>query len=493
MKKQLYMLVAALVILSIMLTACGATPEPQVIIQTVEVEKQVTVEVEKEVLVEVTKIVEGSPVVEVVTATPAPVEELPYGLKPGKPYAGTTITVLITGIVPQYQWLMNESPRFTEMTGIEVKYETVPWASLVEKITIDGIARAGAFDLYPYLDAWGPSISQFMLPIDDLMKKSGIDWSDFAPAHRAGSCYADGQCYGIPLRGHPQILFYRKDVFDQLGLKPPTTFMELEEVSKVIQENTDLYGFSLCYGAGFGNQSLMTWVPFLWGNGSDIFDENWKPIFNNAAGVEATQRHVDLLLKHEIVPPASVTWGEAAMANSIRQGESAMMMSWWWILQTFSDPALTGDDVLDKVGFAPPPGWEEKESVPYTLVMPIGINRFSKNPEAAWEYIKMMTSAEAEKVRVTDKSDPATSDIVAVHLSVLLDAEVNAINGGIHLAAYESFKVSRIMPMIPEWNEVAAVLETAIQQMATGAPVQATLDAAAKDVTGIMERAGYYD
>jgi multiple sugar transport system substrate-binding protein len=391
--KRLFALLSVVMIFGL-LTACAA-PTPQVI--------EVTKEVEKVVTQVVPTVVKETVVVEkVVTPTPAPVEELPYGLKPGKPYAGQTITVLITGIVPQYQWLINKSPEFTEMTGIEVKYETVPWASLVEKITTDGVAQAGAFDLYPYMDAWGPSISRFLLPLDDRIKEAGIDWNDFVPAHRAGACYSDGHCYGIPLRGHPQLLFYRKDVFDQLGLKVPTTFQELEEVSKVIQDKTDLYGFSICYGAGFGNQNLMTWIPFLWGNGSDIFDENWKPIFNNDAGVEATQRHVDLLLKHHIVPPASVTWGEAAMANSVRQGESAMMISWWWLLQTFSDPKLTAEDVLGKVSFASPPGWEGKKTVPYTLSMPIGINRFSKHPDAAWEYIKMMTSAEAEKMRVIE-------------------------------------------------------------------------------------------
>jgi multiple sugar transport system substrate-binding protein len=91
-----------------------------------------------------------------------------------------------------------------------------------------------------------------------------------------------------------------------------------------------------------------------------------------------------------------------------------------------------------------------------------------------------------------NKSDPATSDIVAVHISVLTDPEVNAVNGGIHLAAYESLKVSKTLPFIPEWNEVAAVLETAIQKMATGSPVKETLDAAAEEVYAIMERAGYY-
>ena len=56
MKRAFFVLMAAVLVLSA-LTACGATPVPETVIQTVEVEKQVTVvetvEVEKEVEKEV--------------------------------------------------------------------------------------------------------------------------------------------------------------------------------------------------------------------------------------------------------------------------------------------------------------------------------------------------------------------------------------------------------------------------------------------------------
>jgi multiple sugar transport system substrate-binding protein len=170
-----------------------------------------------------------------------------------------------------------------------------------------------------------------------------------------------------------------------------------------------------------------------------------------------------------------------------------MFMSWWWLLPSFDDPEQSVEEVVGNVTFAPPPGWEDKETVPYALSLPIGINKFSKYPEAAWEYIKMMTDPGVDKDRVIDKSDPETSTVVAVHLSVLRDPEVNAISGGMHEAGAESLSRAKIMPMIPEWPEVSSVLESAIQEMATGAPVKETLDRAAEEVRDIMDRAGYYD
>ena len=46
---------------------------------------------------------------------------------------------------------------------------------------------------------------------------------------------------------------------------------------------------------------------------------------------------------------------------------------------------------------------------------------------------------------------------------------------------------------MPEWPEIVNSIETAINEIATGAPVQETMDRAAGEVEEIMERAGYYE
>ena len=72
--KKLAIFVVLMMIAPIVLAACGATPEPQVVIETVVVEMTKIVEKEgKEVTVIETQIVEKEvPVEVVVTATPEP-------------------------------------------------------------------------------------------------------------------------------------------------------------------------------------------------------------------------------------------------------------------------------------------------------------------------------------------------------------------------------------------------------------------------------------
>jgi ABC-type transport system substrate-binding protein len=75
--RKLTLLVTAIIVMALVLASCGSTPEPQTIVQTVEVEKTVveTVEVEKTVVetVEVEKtVIEEVEVEKVVTPTPDP-------------------------------------------------------------------------------------------------------------------------------------------------------------------------------------------------------------------------------------------------------------------------------------------------------------------------------------------------------------------------------------------------------------------------------------
>ena len=51
--------------------------------------------------------------------------ELPYNLKPGKPYAGTQLNILSV-VTPQFDGLMLRDGEFTGLTGIETRWTSFP-------------------------------------------------------------------------------------------------------------------------------------------------------------------------------------------------------------------------------------------------------------------------------------------------------------------------------------------------------------------------------
>lgn len=409
---------------------------------------------------------------------------------PGKPHAGKTLNALMP-VASQFRAQEKRLAQFEERTGIKVTYTYTPYGQLRDKITTEGVGGSRAFDIICYQDSWGPSIAQFLHPINDMLSKDGISMDRYPQAYAQGSGF-DGKIYGLPIRGHPQLLFYRKDLFDAAGLQPPKTWDEVVSAGRAIQEkNPNVAGLAMYYGKGNGAQNLFLWLNHLWGRGGDIFADNFaRTRFNEPAAVEATQQYLDYLLKHKVAAPGSVQFVEADAVNSVSQGNSAMVMVWWWVYAT-----LTGAQSRlkpEQVGFAPMPQMPGGRPVSYAISLPYAISANSGQKEAAFEFLKWVGSPELEVDIASDKSDPNTADIVVTHTASFANERVNAANNGLHRVAARSLEGSRIMPQLREWPQIASVLENTISELATGAkPVKAGLDDAAAEVDRLLRRAGY--
>jgi len=485
-RSRLHWLLTALLLLSIALTACQAAPptaEQVVITQQVEVTREVDVEVTRQVDVEVTRQVD-------VTAAPG---ALPYGLLPDKPFAGTKLKFLICCQSAAQFFLLNQkSLAFTELTGIEVEWGNVPFGEFQTLTQQEGATGAGGWDLVSWVDVWGPGLFNTVEPLDAYIERDGYDIADFPEAYLAPGRNNEGQTVGIPFRGHAFTLFYRQDLYDQLGLEVPETWAELEANATAIQDATGVYGLAPYYAVA-GGQNMFLWQSLLWSNGGDLFDADWKPIFNSPEGVEATQRYVDWLLADQIAPPGSVDFNEQAGQVDLSQGRSAQFIGWSWMYGNFINPTLTITDVVGNVGFAPVPAWEGKgEPATYGYIWEVGIYKNSPNKDAAWEYLKWLTHPENEKRVALDQTDPRFINVVVVHKSTMSDPEINELYDGLQQNMLSVLDNARSLPMLPEWLQVQAILEVAINEMANGAPVQETLDRAAEDVEALLAQAGYY-
>ncbi len=409
-------------------------------------------------------------------------------LAQGKPFAGTQINVMVP-IATQFRAQEKRLGEFESLTGIKAAYTYVPYAQVRDKITTEAVSGSSSFDVICYQDNWGPSIALYLQPIDDWLKRDGISMDRYPQAYVLGS-QVDGKTYGLPIRGHPQMLFYRKDLFEQAGVQPPKTWDEVVTVADAVQKKSGIPGVAMYYGKGNGQQNLFLWINHLWGKGSDIFADNYKTTrFNEPAGVEATQQYLDLLLKHKVAAPGSVGFVEGDATNSVAQGNSAMVMVWWWVYSVLTGSKSTLKP--EQVGFAPMPQMPGGAPVSYALSLPFAVSGLSKKKDAAWEFMKWVSSPELEVACATDKSDPESADIVVTHKASFLDPKVNEANFNLHRVAAQTLEGSRILPQIKEWPQIAVVLENTISELATGSkPVKAGLDQAAQEVDRILRRAG---
>ena len=423
-------------------------------------------------------------------------DDMPYGLKSGKPFAGTKLNIMAV-VTPQFDGYRFRSHEFTALTGIELEWTMIPFVALQEKIASVGVAADGQFDIVNYLDSWGPANAHWFVPLDDWMQRDGIDPERYPTAFIKSAQFKD-QTIGLPLRAHPQLFFYRKDILAELGLQPPQTWADVVTVGKAIKEQkTDIGPLALYFKHDGNRQSLFIWLNFLWGGGGDVFDAQFCPAWDSEQALQATRDYIALHTEHQITSKGSEGFVEQDARISFQQGKSAMIPVWWWAYSPMTNPKAS---ILrkDQIGFVGMPVYQGDAAVTYAISMPYSISKYSKNQEAAWEFLKWLSNPELDRMNALHYSilgdDGKLHKIinnVVTHRASLVDPAVNAANDNIQYAAAVSLKRSDIMPQMEEWPQIGDILAKAMEEAVTGGDVDELMKEAATKAKRILKRAGY--
>ena len=305
-------------------------------------------------------------------------EQTKYNLLAGKPFAGTKLNILSV-VTPQFDGLMLRAGEFKELTGIETEWTFIPFGSLQEKITAEGIAANGQFDVVNYLDSWGPPNAHWFTKIDDLMARDGISMDRY-PSAFARSAQFENETLGFPLRAHPQLMFRRADLIPDA----PKSWAEIVEVGKKLKaDHPDISPLALYYNNDGNRQNLFIWLNFLWAAGADVFDEGFHATWASEAGLKATEDYIALHTEHKVTNPASVSFVEQDARQSFAQGKSAMIPVWWWAYSGFISPTKS-TLTKEQVSFSGMPSYNGVTKT-YAISMPFSISSYSKHQEASWE------------------------------------------------------------------------------------------------------------
>ena len=108
-------------------------------------------------------------------------------------------------------------PEFEKKTGIKVVVDSAPFGDLYKKQLLS-LSTGGRYDVLFMDEPWIAPLSEFLLPLNERMKT--LELKDFVPTTVAAGAF-QGTQYAVPVDPNVQLLVYRKDLFDQKGLKPP--------------------------------------------------------------------------------------------------------------------------------------------------------------------------------------------------------------------------------------------------------------------------------
>jgi len=227
-----------------------------------------------------------------------------------------------------------------------------------------------------------------MMPLDDYIKKDGIDLNDYIKAALSTS-QANGKTYAIPIAMHVTMLFYNKDLLKEAGLGgPPETIGQLKEyITKLsakedggrlqrlgLWPGVDTYTFSRAYGGSF-------------------YDAATKQVTPDHAGVKSAVELAkgiwDQFGSKELDRFSSGLGQYMSAQNPFFTGKYAMTIDGEW-LPTFIKQYAPNLNY----GIAPIPYDENNPSLKNpgnvttsVFYIPKGV----KNPDASWKFLKWLT------------------------------------------------------------------------------------------------------
>lgn len=195
-----------------------------------------------------------------------------------------------------------------------------------------------------------------------------------------------GKIYGFTYGVECLFLFYNKDLFDRAGVNYPdetwTWDTMLEAAKKLTQEDR--------FGIWPPSSQVEGFIPFVWQNGGNIFDdvENPKQCFvNRTEAVEAIQFLVDMRHKYHCAPTASqgADQGPAEMFMSER---IAMKPDGSWQVPNFCDLKFKWD-----VAILP----KKECRATWAGSSCFSILKGSKHYDESYKFIKFLTNTASQK------------------------------------------------------------------------------------------------
>jgi multiple sugar transport system substrate-binding protein len=309
-------------------------------------------------------------------------------------YEGTTIRALMSKSA--FTRITNRHIKeFEKVTGIKVIAENYSSAPLRRKLLMELGAKNKDLDFYAGMQKTNYQYDNagWIEPLDKYLKNPSLtspdyDYEDILPRVRA---IIGGRTVGITTSCNPQVIMYRKDLFEKYNVKVPTTWKELEAAAKRLTLDTNGDGKTDIYGwiARLNQENTAPFANFVYSNGARYLDENRRPIFNSPEFVEGIKFYGKLM--REYGPPGAATIGWKEAIGAFAQGKGAMIVD----ISIFAKLIIENPKqsrVAGKVGYAPfPPG---KPGMQVTI-MPINtfhISKFSEKKEAAWYLLQYLTS-----------------------------------------------------------------------------------------------------
>ena len=315
-------------------------------------------------------------------------------------------------------------PEFEKETGYKVEWTEMAIGPLHQKLATLFAAQSSEVDIVWTWKGWTAEFGNAGY-LEDITDKIEPELKSDLNAAMNAVTYKD-RIYGLPKFLSIRYFYYNKRMFEEAGLepnKPPTNWDEVVEYAQKTTRDldgdgkTDQWGILLEYGRE--NSCVMVFQELLTGAGGTMFDLDDNPVFGGPEGLMVLENLAELH-RLGVVDPASfgIASGGDKRSNWV-QGKAAMELGWAADYHMSNNPEES--KVVDEVGFTLIPAMKLKSGAMSGSEGYV-ISKFSKNKDAALEFLKFVAKKENQKDMTL------RTGWMPVRTSVFDDSELQAAN-----------------------------------------------------------------
>ncbi|MBB6675264.1 extracellular solute-binding protein [Cohnella nanjingensis] len=267
---------------------------------------------------------------------------------------------------------------FTPKTGIEVNINLMPNPNML----ILGNAAGEVPDVALGIGEATPADYAMRDAVADLSKFPDFRkvYDRFIPGVRRAMAY-DGGVYGLPEVQNFQMLFYRTDILERLGLKAPDTWEDVFDLLPTLQEN----GMTM-------NYPKADFATMLFQNGAEAYSPNGlKADLTSAAGQSAFKQWTEMFRKYNL--PIDIP----AFFQHFRDGDIPIGVA---DFNTYVQLLVAAPEITGHWKMAPLPGVRQKDGE-VARWSPQGVSgamimKKSDRQDEAWQFLQWWTSADVQ-------------------------------------------------------------------------------------------------
>jgi multiple sugar transport system substrate-binding protein len=260
-----------------------------------------------------------------------------------------------------------------------------------------------------------------------------------------------GKIYGVPCYLGAGLFYYRKDLLKKYNFTPPSLWEKMLIQGQAITQGESDPGLRI-YSAQFKQYEglVCDMMEFIWSNGGAVIDKKTgQVILAESAAIKAVAFVRDHIIG-KAAPRGVINYEEPESLDLFVQGKAVFHRNWPYAWAVANDPKKS--KIAGKIGVGPLPSFQGRGSASTLGGWQFGINRYSKHPAEAWQFIKFMTSHDTQKILALE------AGLAPTRRSVYQDPEV--LKTMPHLKTFlPAFEKARPRPLSPVYPMISQELQ----------------------------------